>query len=394
MPGSERCDGRIVMGSPTGGPRIDKGLDDIFVKETRICSVDGTTGRLLYAGYDIRDLADHSTFEETTYLLWHGRLPSREQLTPFSAELAAHREVPAELVALLKKLPKTMAPIDALRTAVSALSAYDPELNATSREANVRKGIRLVAKMPTLVAAFHRIRNGQRVVRPNPKYGAATEYLRMLMGRKPDKVTSRILDAALVLHADHSMNAGTFAATVAASTLADLYSCVAAAIATLKGPLHGGANEQAVKALLEIGSPDRADEYVAKTLASGDRVSGFGHRVYKTWDPRSLILAEYAKKLSERKGDMALYGVAKAVEEAVVRRLGDKGIYPNVDYYAGVVYQLLGLPPDLFPTTFAVARVSGWVAHVLEYWEDNRIMRPLDWYVGPREAVYVPIDRR
>jgi citrate synthase len=382
------------MGSPTGGPRIDKGLDDIFVKETRICFVDGTTGRLLYAGYDIRDLAAHSTFEETTYLLWHGRLPSREQLTPFSAELAAHREVPAELVALLKKLPKTMAPIDALRTAVSALSAYDPELNATSREANVRKGIRLVAKMPTLVAAFHRIRNGQRVVRPNPKYGAATDYLRMLMGRKPDKVTSRILDAALVLHADHSMNAGTFAATVAASTLADLYSCVAAAIATLKGPLHGGANEQAVKALLEIGSPDRADEYVAKTLASGDRVSGFGHRVYKTWDPRSLILAEYAKKLSERKGDMALYGVAKAVEEAVVRRLGDKGIYPNVDYYAGVVYQLLGLPPDLFPTTFAVARVSGWVAHVLEYWEDNRIMRPLDWYVGPREAVYVPIDRR
>ena len=382
------------MGSPTGGPRIDKGLDDIFVKETRICSVDGKTGRLLYAGYDIRDLADHSTFEETTFLLWHGRLPSRGQLTPFSAELAAHREVPAELVALLKKLPKTMAPIDALRTAVSALSAYDPELNATSREANVRKGIRLVAKMPTLVAAFHRIRNGQRVVRPNPKYGAATDYLRMLMGRKPDKVTSRILDAALVLHADHSMNAGTFAATVAASTLADLYSCVAAAIATLKGPLHGGATEQAVKALLEIGSPDRADEYVAKTLASGDRVFGFGHRVYKTWDPRSLILAEYAKKLSERKGDMALYGVAKAVEEAVVRRLGDKGIYPNVDYYAGVVYQLLGLPPDLFPTTFAVSRVSGWVAHVLEYWEDNRIMRPLDWYVGPREAVYVPIDRR
>ena len=382
------------MGSPTGGPRIDKGLDDIFVKETRICFVDGKTGRLLYAGYDIRDLADHSTFEETTYLLWHGRLPSRGQLTAFSAELAAHREVPAELVALLKKLPKTMAPIDALRTAVSALSAYDPELNATSREANVRKGIRLVAKMPTLVAAFHRIRNGQRVVRPNPKYRAATDYLRMLMGRKPDKVTSRILDAALVLHADHSMNAGTFAATVAASTLADLYSCVAAAIATLKGPLHGGANEQTMKALLEIGSPDHADEYVARTLASGDRVFGFGHRVYKTWDPRSLILAEYAKKLSERKGDMALYGVAKAVEEAVVRRLGDKGIYPNVDYYAGVVYHLLGLPPDLFPTTFAVSRISGWVAHVLEYWEDNRIIRPLDWYVGPREAVYVPIDRR
>ncbi len=382
------------MGSPTGGPRIDKGLDDIFVKETRICYVDGKTGRLLYRGYDIRDLAQHSTYEESAYLLWNERLPRRDELDAFSAELAANRGIPGELVSLLKRLPKETVPIDALRTAVSALAAFDPDLNDASREANLRKAVRLAAKIPTIVAAFHRIRDGQRVVRPNPKYGHATDYLRMLTGKKPNKETARILDVALILHADHSMNAGSFSATVAASTLPDLYSCVVAGIATLKGPLHGGANETALRALLGIGSPDRADEYVAKTLAAGQKVWGFGHRVYKTWDPRALILQEFARRLSERQGDMTLFEIAKAVEEGVVGRLKDRGIYPNVDYYAGVVYYLLGLRPDLFPATFAVSRIAGWVAHVLEYWEDNRIMRPLDWYVGPREAVYVPIDNR
>ncbi len=380
---------------PTGqGPRIDKGLDDIYVKETRICLVDGKTGRLLYRGYDIRDLAAHSTFEETVYLLWYGRLPKREELEKFSAHLATNRDVPPDVLTVLKKLPKTMTPIDALRTAVSALSAYEPGLNDMSRDANLQKGLRLAAKIPTLVAAFHRIRNSQRIVKPNPKYSHATDYLRMLTGRKPDKMSARVLDVALVLHADHSMNAGSFAATVAASTLTDLYSCFVAAIATLKGPLHGGANETALKALLGIGAPDRADDYVAKTLEVGGRVFGFGHRVYRTWDPRALILQGYSRKLSERKGDMTVFEIAKAVEDAVLKRLQDRGIYPNVDYYAGVVYHLLGLPPDLFPTTFAVSRISGWVAHIIEYWEDSRIMRPLDWYVGPREAVYVPIGER
>jgi len=383
------------MGFPAReSPRIDKGLENIYVKETRICFVDGKTGRLLYRGYDIRDLADHSTFEETVYLLWRGRLPSRTELTEFSAELGANRAIPAEITTLLKKFPKTMAPIDALRTAVSALGAYDPELSDASREANLRKGLRLTAKMPALVAAFHRIRTGERVVRPSPKYNTATDYLRMLTGKKPDKRTARILDIALTLHADHSMNAGSFAATVAASTLPDLYSCVVAAIATLKGPLHGGANETAIRALLEIESPEKAEAYVLNTLAAGKHVFGFGHRVYKTYDPRALILQDIAKKLSVQTGNEKFFEVAKAVEQTMVRQLGAKGIYPNVDYYAGVVYYLLGLPPDLFPVTFAVSRISGWVAHVLEYWEDNRIMRPLDLYIGPREAVYVPIDQR
>jgi citrate synthase len=382
------------IGGGNGSPRIDKGLDDIYVMESRIGFVDGVKGRLLYYGYDIRDLAEHSTYEETAYLLWHGRLPNRDELAAFASELAANRSIPRAIVALLKGLPKETVPIDALRTAVSALAGHDPELNDRSREANLRKGVRLMAKIPTIVGAFQRIRNGQRVVKPNPKYGTATDYLRMLTGKKPDKRTARILDVALILHADHSMNAGTFAATVAASTLPDLYSCIVAAIATLKGPLHGGANETAIRALLVIESPDKAEEYVLRTLAAGKKVFGFGHRVYKTWDPRALILQDIAKKLSVRTGNEKLFAVAKAVEEAMVREVGPKGIYPNVDYWAGIVYYMLGLSPDLFPATFAVARIPGWVAHVLEYWEDNRIMRPLDWYVGPKEAVYVPIDQR
>ena len=382
------------LGGGTGIPRIDKGLDDVYVKETTICMVDGMKGRLLYRGYDIRDLAKFSTFEETAYLLWHGRLPNREALAAFTAELAANRPIPKELVALLKDLPKNTAPIDAVRTAVSALGALDPDLNDPSRTANLRKALRLTAKIPTVVAAFHRIRNAQRVVKPNGKYPTATDYLRMLTGKKPDKRTARIMDVALILHADHSMNAGSFAATVAASTLPDLYSCIVAAIATLKGPLHGGANETAIKALLGIESPERAGEFVHDTLAAGNKVWGFGHRVYKTWDPRAIILRDVAKELSGRTGNEKLFAVARAVEEAGVAELGPKGIYPNVDYYAGVVYYLLGLAPDLFPATFAVARISGWVAQVLEYWEDNRIMRPLDYYVGPKEAVYVPLDQR
>ena len=382
------------IGGGTGSPKIDKGLDDVYVMESRICFVDGAKGRLLYYGYDIRDLADHSTFEETAYLLWHGKLPNGEQLAAFTAELAANRPIPKGIVSLLKGLPKETAPIDALRTAVSALAGFDPELTDRSREANLRKAMRITARVPTIVGAFHRIRNGQRVVKPNPKYTTATDYLRMLTGKKPDKKTARIMDVALILHADHSMNAGTFAATVAASTLPDLYSTIVAAIATLKGPLHGGANETAIRALLAIESPEQAEEYVRKTLASGQKVFGFGHRVYKTWDPRALILQDVAKKLSGKTGNEKLFAVAKAVEEAMVRELGPKGIYPNVDYWAGVVYYMLGLAPDLFPATFAVARITGWVAHVVEYWEDNRIMRPLDYYVGPKEAVYVPIDQR
>src|SRR6266498_1022341 len=311
------------MASPVktdlAGPRIDKGLDDVYVKESSICFVDGQRGRLLYRGYDIRDLATHSTFEETAFLLLQGHLPNREELE---------------------------------------------------------------------------MRKGQRVVRPDPKLGHAEDFLRMLKGKKADPVLARMMDVALILYADHAMNASTFAATVAASTLSDLYSTIIAAISTLKGPLHGGAIEAAFEAIERIGRPEGAEEFVLNTLRNKERVFGFGHRVYKTYDPRALILKEFARRLGEMNGDDTYYRIATAIEDTVVRELASRHIYPNVDFYSGLVFHGLGIPKDLFTPLFAVSRISGWTAQVIEYWEDNRLLRPLDWYVGPKDLVYIPIDER
>ena len=375
-------------------PRIDKGLDDIYVKETSICFVDGQRGRLLYHGYDIRDLAQYSTFEETVFILIHGKLPNREELTQVKTTLAENRAISPEVVKLLRCMPPDAPPIDVLRTAVSYVSNFDPERDDPTRAANMRKAQRLIAKFPTLVAAHHRIRQGMKVVPPDPTLAHAEDFLRMLTGKKPDPLSARVLDVALILHADHSMNASAFAATVAASTLADLYSTIVAAIAALKGPLHGGANEAALKTMLVIGKPENAEAYVLDTLKNHGKVFGFGHRVYKTWDPRALILREYAKQLSELKGQQELFHISEVVQDTVVRELQSKHIYPNVDFYSGLVYHLLGLPTDLFTPTFAVSRIAGWTAHVIEYWEDNRLVRPLDYYVGPTDAVYVPLDQR
>ena len=373
---------------------VVKGLEDVYVKESKLCLVDGEKGRLLYVGYDIRDLAERSSFEETCYLLWHFRLPGQDELETTRRGLAEERKLPKDILNLLKRLPKTTVPIDALRTAVSALAAYDPELADDSRDANLRKALRVTAKVATIVAAFHRIREGKRPIPPDPDLSHAEDFLRMLTGKTPETLDTKIMDVALILHADHSLNASTFGATVAASTLADLYSDVVAGVATLKGPLHGGANEQAVKMLLKIGSPANAEPYVEKALARGEKIPGFGHRVYKNFDPRALILRDYAKKLTQRGGDSTLLDTASAVQEVMLRNLQAKKIYPNVDFYSGVTYYLMGLPPDVFTPVFAVARVAGWAAHVMEYWQSNRIMRPLDLYVGPTDAAYVPIDRR
>ena len=375
-------------------PKIDKGLDDVYVKESSICLVDGEKGRLLYRGYDIRDLAKHSSFEETVFILIHGRLPTHEQLAKVVAELGAARGITKETVALLRKMPKDAPPIDVLRTAVSYISNFDPERDDMSQAANMRKAQRLIAKFPTLVAAHHRIRQGKRVVPPDPRLGHAEDFLRMLTGWKPTPLEAKVMDVALILHADHSMNASAFGATVAASTLADLYSCMVAAIATLKGPLHGGANEAALKTMLTIGKPENAEAYVLDTLRNKGKIFGFGHRVYKTYDPRALILRDLARELSEIRGKQDLFKVAEIVQETVVRELKAKSIYPNVDFYSGLTYYLLNLPPDLFTPIFAVSRISGWTAHVMEYWQDNRLVRPLDYYVGPMDAPYVPIDER
>lgn len=375
-------------------PKIQKGLDDVYVKESSICLVDGVKGRLLYRGWDIRDLAEHSSFEETVYILIHGRLPKKEDLTETRRALGEARAIGPEIVKLLRCMPDDAPPIDVLRTAVSYLSNFDQERDDPTRAANMRKAQRLIGSMPTLVAAAHRIRQGKRVLAPDPSLGIAEDFLRMLTGKKPDRLSTKVLDVALILHADHSMNASAFAATVAASTLADLYSTIVAAIATLKGPLHGGANEAALKTMLTIGKPENAESYVLNTLRNHGKVFGFGHRVYKTWDPRALILREYARRLSELRHREDLFQVAEIMQDTVVKELSAKHIYPNVDFYSGLTYYLLGIPPDLFTPIFAVSRVAGWTAHVIEYWEDNRIVRPLDYYVGPTDNVYVPLEQR
>ncbi|TLZ44947.1 MAG: citrate synthase [Methanobacteriota archaeon] len=375
-------------------PRIDRGLDDVYVKETKICFIDGEQGRLLYRGYDIRDLAEHSSFEETVFLLLQGRLPNRAELERTKSELAAARTLPPSVLKLFRSMPEHAAPMDVLRTAVSYLSGFDPERADSTRAANMRKAMRLVAQLATIVATYERSRKGQRVLRPDPKLGHAEDFLRMITGKRPSPERARMMDVALILYADHAINASTFGAIVAASTLADLHSTVVSAIAVLKGPLHGGAIEAALSAIEEIRRPEAAEEYVVNALRNKQKIFGFGHRVYKTYDPRALMLKEYARKLGDLQGDSTYFRIATAIEETVVRELASKRIYPNVDFYSGLVFHGLGIPSDLFTPVFAVARVSGWTAQVMEYWEDNRLLRPLDWYVGPKDLEYTPLDER
>lgn len=375
-------------------PKIDRGLDDVYVKDTSICFIDGQRGRLLYRGYDIRDLAAHSSFEETVFLLLQGRLPSRAELERTRGELAAARALPPSVLKLLRSMPEHAPPMDVLRTAVSYMSAFDPERDDSTGAANARKATRLIAQLGTIVATYDRIRKGQRVLRPDPRLGHAEDFLRMITGKKPAAELARMMDVALVLYADHGLNASTFAATVAASTLADLHSTIVTAIATLKGPLHGGAIEAALNAVEAIGRPEATEAYVMNVLRNKEKVFGFGHRVYKTYDPRALILKEYARRLAEIHGDDTYYRIATKIEETVVRELAAKRVFPNVDFYSGLVFHGLGIPTDLFTPVFALSRVAGWTAHVMEYWEDNRLVRPLDWYVGPKDLVYLPLDER
>ncbi|HYY49182.1 MAG TPA: citrate/2-methylcitrate synthase [Thermoplasmata archaeon] len=382
------------MKADLAAPKIDQGLDDVYVKKTTICFIDGERGRLLYRGYDIRDLAEQSTFEETVFLLHQGRLPNRAELERTKAELAAARTLPPSVLKLFRSMPEHAPPMDVLRTAVSYLSGFDPERDDSTRAANLRKATRLVAQLATIVATYERSRKGQRVLRPDPRLGHAEDFLRMITGERPTPQAARMMDVALILYADHAINASTFAAIVAASTLADLHSTVVSAIAALKGPLHGGAIEAALNAVEEIGRPEAAEDYVMQALRNKRKIFGFGHRVYKTYDPRALILKEYAQRLAELRGDDTYFRIAAAIEDTVVRELASKRIYPNVDFYSGLVFHGLGIPTDLFTPVFALARVSGWTAQVMEYWEDNRLLRPLDWYVGPKDLEYVPLDER
>src|SRR5918992_1503817 len=371
-----------------------KGLEGVVAAETAISDIDGKEGRLSYVGYDIHDLANHATFEEVIYLLHNLELPTGQQLEDVKGQLAREREPNDLVMKLLPYLAETSSPMSMLRTAVSVSSAKDPDGWDVSEEANYRKAIRLCAVLPTLVAYFDRMRKDERAVPPDESLSQAANLLWMLKEDKADDDQAHIFDVCLTLHADHTMNASTFAARVCAATLSDIHSAVTAAIAALKGPLHGGANEQVMKMIKEIkelGGKDKARDYTIQKLRDKEKVMGFGHRVYKTEDPRATHLRRMAKELAGKTGDPSNYEISEEIEKAV---MDEKGIYPNVDFYAASVYGYLQIPTDLFTPVFACSRVSGWTAHVREQYADNRLIRPDHAYVGPDPRKWVPLSQR
>ena len=369
------------------------GLEDVVVSTSEICFIDGRQGRLLYRGYNVDDLVAHSTFEEVCYLLWHGRLPTRKEhdanLKALSA--TASRKLPPRLIAMLRLLPRKTTPMEVLRTGVSALSAFDPDAADNSREATLRKATRLTAQLPTLVAAWERLRRGKPLVAPNPRLSLAGNFLSMLTGRKPSALATRTFEVALILHADHEFNASTFAARVTAATLSDVHSAVLSGIGALKGPLHGGANEQVMLMVGQIQDPARAEGWIRKALADKARVMGFGHRVYRVEDPRAKHLRRLALELGQQVGRTDSVRILETVARVVST---EKNIFPNVDLFSGAAYQAMGVATDQFTPIFAMSRVAGWAAHVLEQHGNNRLIRPRAKYMGPTRADYVPLSQR
>jgi citrate synthase len=370
-----------------------KGLEGVVAATSRICYIDGERGILAYRGIDIHDLADHSTFEETCYLLWNGQLPKAQELEQFGKELAAERKLDAAIITLLRQAPQTASPMEVLRTAVSALSFYDPDDKKNDHDANVRKSRRLTSQLAMIVAAFDRIRKGKDVVAPDPALSHAANFLLMLNGEKPSATAERAFDIALILHADHELNASTFAARVTAATLSDMHSSITSAIGALKGPLHGGANEEVMKMLFAI---EKAGEdpllHVKGMLSQKIKVPGMGHRVYHTEDPRATHLRKMSKDLGASSGKSKWFDMSQKIEEYVKR---EKKLNANVDFYSASTYTTLGIDIDLFTPIFAVSRISGWTAHVIEQLDDNRLIRPRADYVGPQyPARYTPLNER
>ena len=380
-----------------GDKDFTEGLEDVIAGKSAITDVDGQNGKLIYAGYDIHDLAENTTFEEVVYLLWHRQLPTQSQLDELSGQLDAERALPHSLVSILEQLPETAAPMDTLRTLASLLSLYDPEAGDESLDANRRKALRLTAQMGTLVAAIDRLRKGNDPVTPKSGLSTAANFLYQLTGKEPDATSARALDVALILHADHELNASTFAARVIAATESDMYSAVTGAIGALAGPLHGGANVNVMRLLEKIGDPDRAEEVVTQMLDAKQKVPGIGHRVYRALDPRAISLREMSRQLAETTGDAKWYEISERVQQAADRALTAKGkttLKANVDFFSASVYHVLGIPTDLFTPVFAVSRVAGWTAHILEQLENNRLIRPRAIYTGPRDLKVTPIAAR
>lgn len=370
------------------------GLAGIPAAESKICFIDGTKGVLEYRGYNIETLAEKTTFEETAFLLIRGHLPTRPELDRWSREMIEHRRLKYRILDLIKCLPESGHPMDALTAGVATLGMFYSNKNVTDPDVQHQAVVRLIAKLPTLTSAFSRLRRGDNALLPRDDLGHAANFLWMLWDREPDPFKARVMDICLILHAEHSMNASTFSARVTGSTLADPYSVIAAAISTLAGPLHGGANEDVVGMLREVGSATNARKYVEQHVADGKKLAGFGHRVYKTKDPRAKILERLAVEVCDRYGGKETLATAKEVEKVAIEKLGEKGIWPNVDFYSGIVYDSLGIPADLFTPIFAIARVAGWLAHWVEQLENNRIFRPSQIYVGKRELPFLPIEQR
>lgn len=367
-----------------------KGLEGVVAAQSSVSSIIDSV--LTYQGYNIDDLADNATFEEVVFLLWNGRLPKQNELDELKQQIADNSEVPQAIIDFMKAYPNNQVhPMAALRTAVSSLALYDEEADVMDEAANRRKAIRLLAKIPTIITAFSRIREGKEPISPRKDLSFAANFLYMLTGEEPDEIAVRAFDKALVLHADHELNASTFTARVCVATLSDVYSGITAAIGALKGPLHGGANEAVMKMLMEIDTIDNVEPYIRRALDNKEKIMGFGHRVYKNGDPRAKHLKEMSEKLTKITGETKWYEMSVKIEEIVT---SEKGLLPNVDFYSASVYHSLGIKHDLFTPIFAMSRVSGWLAHILEQYADNRLIRPRAEYVGPEKREWVPIEKR
>jgi len=371
-------------------PNYSPGLEGIIAGESSICSIDSEAG-LRYRGFDIYDLASNATFPEIIHLLIHKELPNAQQLEAIRKQLSAERDVPSQVIEMLRLLPKNTHPMDAMRTGTSMLASFDPELNDNSHDANVRKSIRIIAKLPNMTCAFHRLSKGKDPIAPRADLGPAANFLYMLDGKDPEEWRVKVMDALYVLYAEHDFNASTFAARTTASTLSDIYSAITSALGALKGPLHGGANEEAMKMMIDIAKPERAETWVKERLAKKGKIMGFGHRVYKHGDSRSKVLHNMTGDLGKRLNQPQWLSIGEALERTMEK---EKGLYSNADLYAAPVFYMLGVPSDLNTPIFACSRTSGWCAHVIEQHDANRLIRPRSWYTGVAARKYKPVNER
>jgi 2-methylcitrate synthase/citrate synthase II len=372
-------------------PNYSPGLEGVIGGITKISEIDSDRSSLVYRGINVHELAEHGSFEETTFLLIYGHLPNRQELDQFNNTLAQERDVPEQVYEALRLVPKNAHPMDQVRAGYAVLAGYDPDYEDNSHDANLRKAVRIVAKAGTMVCGGYRIRQGKDVIKPDPNLKTAANFLYMLNGERPDEYTEKVMDASLTLYAEHGYNASTFACRVTVATLSDIYSGIISGIGTLKGPLHGGANEEAMKMLMEIGSSDKAEAWIQDALTNKKKIMGFGHREYKKGDSRAFYLTKVAKEIGRRKGNTNWGDIADTLERVM---LDKKGLYPNVDFPAAYAYYLLDIPIELYTPIFVIARVSGWSAHAIEQLDNNRLIRPTAIYDGPVNQPFIPIDER